>query len=216
MTKRHALKIIELYRQKFLEMGVEAVSCPEDEFPESDKQELQHLHGMLDRMVNFVLEDRMEKFNRWIGFIQEPLWKQRIYTLKELKMHNSREYAEPDTGLIKIIKTPAGEAPLEIREVWVDMILPCGPILGYSGGPECGVLSEESTQSRYSFSVPQEEAIAILERKSPETATWWREHGFPHDGQYFGFAEEEAEIIEGVTPQRIILVTEEMMGDPNR
>lgn len=122
-------------------------------------------------------------------------------------------------GRIKIVKIPAGEAPAKIRGAWVGLILPCDPYLGWptSDGPDRGVLSgKEAARNRCSFSVPQDEAIRILEESAPEAAAWWREKGFPHSGECFGFAEDEAEILSGVTRQKIIHVDEEMRGDPNR
>lgn len=122
------------------------------------------------------------------------------------------------TGRIRIVKTPDGEAPLEIREAWVGLVLPCDPYLGYPDeGMERGVLNnKEAPLNRCGFSVPQDQAIAILEQKKPEVAKWWKEHGFPQVNEYFGFAEKEVEITSGITRQRIIEVCDEMTGNPNR
>jgi hypothetical protein len=43
---------------------------------------------MLDRMEEFLKEDRLEKVNRWLGFIQGVLWAQSIYTIENLKEDN--------------------------------------------------------------------------------------------------------------------------------
>lgn len=122
------------------------------------------------------------------------------------------------TGRIRITKVPDGEAPLVIREAWVGLVLPCDPYLGYpSGGFERGVLSKaEASCNRLGFSVPQNQALVILEQDRSEAAKWWREQGFPRAAQYFGFAEGEAEIVSGVVRQNIIEVTDEMMDNPNR
>ncbi len=122
------------------------------------------------------------------------------------------------TGRIRITKVPNGEAPLRIRQAWVGLILPCDPYLGYpDNGCEQGVLSKKTnSRNRCGFSVPQDQAIAILKQKEPDIAKWWKRHGFPKANQCFGFAEEEAEILNGVTRQKIIHVSEEMMGAPSR
>ena len=123
------------------------------------------------------------------------------------------------TGRIKIVKVPAGEAPIEVRKAWVGLILPCDPYLGYpDNASERGVLTNKKRdRNRCGFSVPQDQAIEILEKEHSEAAAWWKAHGFPQDaGSRFGFAEEEGEIISGVTRQQIIEVTDEMQGDPNR
>ncbi len=119
------------------------------------------------------------------------------------------------TGRIRIIKIPDGEAPIEIRQAWVGLTLPCDPYLGYPDkGLERGVLTnEEAPRNRCGFSAPQDEAIAILAQSNPKAATWWKEHGFPQPDQRFGFAEKEAEIVSGVTHQRMIEITDEMQGN---
>ena len=121
-------------------------------------------------------------------------------------------------GRIRIVRVPAGEAPLFVRQVWVGLELPCDPYLGYpSGGMERGVLSgQESLFNRCGFSVPQDEALDILEAVSPPAAQWWKEHGFPREGQYFGFAQDEAEILSGVSLQQLTVYTDEMQGNPDR
>lgn len=119
---------------------------------------------------------------------------------------------------IRINKVPAGEAPLHIREKWVGLILPCDPYLGFpSSGMERGVLTGMPLyRNRRGYSVPQDAAIEILSHFCPDAAQWWKDQGFPQPDGYFGFAEDEAEIIAGVTRQNIIQVTEEMMGQLTR
>ena len=56
---------------------------------------LQHLGYMLDQMDKFLDKGQMEKFFRWLGFIQGVCWCSGYQTLKELKDLN-RPY--PDTG----------------------------------------------------------------------------------------------------------------------
>ncbi|MEK7519908.1 MAG: hypothetical protein AAB581_01530, partial [Patescibacteria group bacterium] len=67
---------------------------PHDIFLEDDPlpaTSLAHCHSMLDKMVGFVHEGRMEKAFRWLGFIQGVLWTNRVYTLSDLKNHNRPE-----------------------------------------------------------------------------------------------------------------------------
>lgn len=129
----------------------------------------------------------------------------------------SKKTTTTKQGRIRIIKIPDGEAPLYIRAAWVRLILPCDPYFGHPDLViETGVLSDEPKPSRSSFGVPQDMAISILRESNPQAALWWNQRGFPQPGGYFGFAEDEAEIIEGVTRQQAIEVTEEMMGQPDR
>lgn len=123
------------------------------------------------------------------------------------------------TGQIRIIKTPAGQAPEEIRKAWVGLVLPCGPIAGYlESGTELGALSlEPINRGRRTVSVPQVEALEILAKERPFAAEWWAEMGFPRAfASRFAFGLDEVEILDGVEHQRIIEVTNEMQGDPNR
>jgi hypothetical protein len=121
------------------------------------------------------------------------------------------------TGRIKIIKVPAGEAPYRIRRAWVGLVLPCLSILGFNTERDRGVLSgKKAERNRYCFNVPQSRAITVLKKKSSWAVSWWKNRGFPKAGKCFGFAEDEAEIMSGVTRQQIQEVTEEMMGNPNR
>ncbi|MFZ2038351.1 MAG: hypothetical protein WAV11_00195 [Minisyncoccia bacterium] len=122
------------------------------------------------------------------------------------------------TGVIRIIKVPIGEAPLKIRQAWKGLLLPCCHYLGFpDSGGERGVLSKKKASvNRYGFSVPQKQALQILGQEKPKAAKWWKEHDFPMAGQYFCFAENEAEIVSGVVPQQLIEVTDEMRGNPYR
>lgn len=118
------------------------------------------------------------------------------------------------TGSISIVRTPEGEAPLWVRKAWVGIILPCDP---YSGPSEDrGVLSGRNSRARSQFSVPQAEAIGLLESHNKEAAIWWRQQGFPKGDGCFGFSKADAVILSGVAPQKLRHVTEEMMGDPFR
>ncbi|MDP3725886.1 MAG: hypothetical protein Q8R36_01675 [bacterium] len=49
---------------------------------------LAHCHSMLDEMEIFLNEGRMDKLNRWLGFMQGVFWVLGMYTLDELKNHN--------------------------------------------------------------------------------------------------------------------------------
>ena len=121
------------------------------------------------------------------------------------------------TGRVRIVKVPSGEAPEHIRQGWVGLVLPCYPTLGYiHPGGEVGVLSREPVQGQCGVSVPQQEAINILHARVPRTALWWIERGFPHEGECFGFGEDEIELVSGVVRQNLVHVPDEAMGNINR
>ena len=130
-----------------------------------------------------------------------------------------KKRATGSTGRIRIIKTPEGEAPFWVREIWVGTVLPCTPYVGYAEKMPYEVVSGRKVAANYrGFSVPQERALKILKKISPAAADWWKAHGFPKPApeNFFLFADHEARIIRGVTPQILIEVTDEMQGDPNR
>ena len=102
-------------------------------------------------------------------------------------------------GWIRVMKAPKGEAPLEIREKWIMLLLPCEPIASNKG-----VL------------IRQDYALEILEKREPEAATYWRSRGLPKDGEYFNFEIDEVLILHGVTFQKIIHVPEEVQGHTDR
>jgi hypothetical protein len=75
-------------------------------------------------------------------------------------------------GFVRIVKTPAGEAPEEVREQWVGLILPCPegeePTHSIGHGVMSGAVSE-----RLGYTVPAVIAIDILAMKDPRAANWW-------------------------------------------
>jgi len=138
--------------------------------------------------------------------------------IQQGKVQRKARRKSPEPGYIEIVRTPAGEAPLAIRTAWVGLVLLCDPFLGISDGDaERGVLTGKKLPERQiGFSVPQAKALAVLEMKNPKAAAWWKKHRFPQRGKCFGFDEAEAEIVSGVTHQRLIKVDDDMMGDPCR
>ncbi len=95
MTPEKVIEVVERYRQEFIRMGIAKSAYHHDDLfrINSDlswdyNDALRHCHNMLDQMVQFVKEGRMEKTFRWLGFIQGVLWANGIYTLAELQNHN--------------------------------------------------------------------------------------------------------------------------------
>ena len=88
MTSDKVLQVIATYRQRFEDDGIGKIDYPHDDLLEHVVIGLEHCHGMLDKMVEFVHEGRTEKVFRWLGFVQGILWTNRVYTLTELKDHN--------------------------------------------------------------------------------------------------------------------------------
>jgi len=94
---------------------------------------------------------------------------------------------------IRIIAIPPGEAPPWVREQWVGLVLPLAQqsrraqsrrVFGVLSGPKDFfsrwlAILRGSTPRESGFAVRVLDAIAVLERKSPEAAEWWRAN-VPH------------------------------------
>ena len=91
---------------------------------------------------------------------------------------------------IRIIATPPGEAPEEIRRAWIGVRIPL-PLLhkhakdwraaGVLTGPKSFLarlsgLFSGRFQRHYGYAVSVIEAISALEAANPAAAKWWREN----------------------------------------
>ncbi len=116
---------------------------------------------------------------------------------------------------IRIIATPPGEAPEEIRRAWVGVRIPLPLFLGHAKDwRSAGVLTGPKSllerlsalwsgrfERRRGYAVSVTEAISALEAVHPGAATWWREHT-PHaikPGKAFVFAADVCILEEEVT-----------------
>lgn len=91
-------------------------------------------------------------------------------------------------GAVEIVATPAGEAPLWVREAWIGLILPMAPGGDKRRRSSFGVLSAPRTRvgallgtlfnTRWvdGYVVPSAEAIRLLAMRNPGAANWWRTH----------------------------------------
>jgi hypothetical protein len=88
MTSEKVLEVIETYRKFFVERNIGKIDYPHDELLDGEVHGLEHCHGMLDKMVEFVREGRMEKTFHCLGFVQGTLWACHVFPLTDLKNHN--------------------------------------------------------------------------------------------------------------------------------
>ncbi len=114
MTPGKCREIVKFYRENLIRFfaeleGIEVEKCKiepqklvaEDDiiipiFLEKEEEKaVAHLLYMLGEMDKFLDEGRMEKFHRWLGFVQGACWLLGYQTLKELKDLNR---PEPDAG----------------------------------------------------------------------------------------------------------------------
>jgi|GEM_PF-3153306 len=83
------------------------------------------------------------------------------------------------TDCIKIVETPEGNEPTEIRHRLIDLVFPC-----------CRV--------RTGFSVEWTAFISVLDERRPNVAKWYKKNAPLKPGQFFNFRENVAVIISGV------------------
>lgn len=93
MTPEKLLSVIDEYEDIFRAMGITSQDSPHCEImgPEDGADVLAHCYGMLSKMRVFIMEKRIEKTMRWIGFIQGCLWSYGIFSLGQLQEHSRPE-----------------------------------------------------------------------------------------------------------------------------
>jgi hypothetical protein len=86
-------------------------------------------------------------------------------------------FRKPQRARIRIVRTPAGEAPETVRRAWVGLEL---PLTKGETNPRVfesrGVLSNQATESVVGYMVDGSTAVRLLEGQSPDAAAWWREN----------------------------------------
>jgi len=98
MNKSKALQLCEIYEAKVLD-SPKAVGLTKDkmtemlhDMPQNTFDTLAHVLTMFGRM-KLMVNDDVDKFCRWLGFVQGILWTEYIYTIEELKDHNRAIFA---------------------------------------------------------------------------------------------------------------------------
>ena len=112
---------------------------------------------------------------------------------------------------VRIISTPPGEAPEQVRAAWIGLVLPL-VVSGPHTTETVGVLSGPTTRfglffarlfgrtrQERGYSVDAHQAVELLAHHAPDAARWWRESASAavQRGQYFVFA---AEVCQEVSP----------------
>jgi hypothetical protein len=89
---------------------------------------------------------------------------------------------------VRIISTPPGEAPEDVRKAWVGLVLPLA-VSGAQTRQTVGVLSRPKTflglllalllgrtERQRGYVVDAYRAIEILAKSAPDAARWWRDN----------------------------------------
>ena len=85
MTTEKVLSIIWGYKQLFVYLGIPAKSCDRDSRDLNVEAKLAHCHRMLEKMPDYIVQGRIEKVMRWLGFIQGTLWALDYLSIDSLK-----------------------------------------------------------------------------------------------------------------------------------
>jgi len=88
MTPNKIRNVIEIYRARLIDLDAKEINYSHEQIAHLSSNIFGHCLGMLDRMLEFIEEGRIEKTFRWLGFVQGCLWAEGIYTLEDLRGHN--------------------------------------------------------------------------------------------------------------------------------
>ncbi|MBM3271905.1 hypothetical protein FJY94_01305 [Candidatus Kaiserbacteria bacterium] len=84
---------------------------------------------------------------------------------------------------VRIRSIPQGEAPEWVRTAWIGCELPCIPgTCGHVPVPVVGVATRGFRGSVAGFNVEQRVALETLDQHNPNAAAWFRDYGYPHEG----------------------------------
>ena len=87
MNAAQIITIIDNY-QKTLKL-LKPQRAPYDLRNPSHAEALGHAVHMCDQIKGLVAEKKLDKAHRWLGFLQGILWTQGIFTIDEMRAHNT-------------------------------------------------------------------------------------------------------------------------------
>ena len=98
---------------------------------------------------------------------------------------------------IQIIEIPAGEAPKDIREQWIGLVLPVDASPAFETGIQEGVLGgPPALENLNGFPVKFEDAIiALTKTGKTEAALWWENNNIVHGASHLVFGGDFCELL---------------------
>lgn len=96
MEKERVRRVLEYYRYVLVQKGATGKNYPHSDLISTEQAALDHCLNMIDKVLVFIQEDRMDKVFRWLGFLQGVLWMQGVFTLEDVKNHNWKEGKIPE------------------------------------------------------------------------------------------------------------------------
>jgi hypothetical protein len=88
MDATRILSVVSDYQNKLLTRAVQPVQYPMQKAVSDPKHTLAHAAWMLGNIRLQVVQGKLDKAQRWLGFVQALLWVHGVYTIAELKTHN--------------------------------------------------------------------------------------------------------------------------------
>ncbi len=79
-----------MYQQKLSGMGFKPIQGPIDTSNNPTRVDIEHSMWMMDRIVEFIDENDIEKVYSWFGFVQGCLWCCGIFTVNDMRAHNEK------------------------------------------------------------------------------------------------------------------------------
>lgn len=91
MTNEKLISVFQRYLDTLTSMGVTAKQLDDYTVPASTlgpEPILSHLAYMCETAIQLVLNGRVDKAFRWLGFIQGVLWTADVYSVEDMKNHS--------------------------------------------------------------------------------------------------------------------------------
>ena len=96
MTTEKMLFVLKMYDDLIEGLGFDSVK---DNDATDPCGRLSHARWMCGRATEFIIEGRVEKADRWLGFIQGVLWCEGRFSIGEMRDHNRDACPPPPDGV---------------------------------------------------------------------------------------------------------------------
>lgn len=90
MTRDQQLAVLRAYRNRYEKWSVERCDPSFDNRPGMGRA-VKHANWMIHEMIHRIEagEDKPGQVDRWLGFIQGILWSNGLFTIDEMRKHNT-------------------------------------------------------------------------------------------------------------------------------
>lgn len=88
MTTEHLRQTLQRYHKDLKKRGYEE---KRNDVAETVDEMMNHLCWMASYAQNFLNDQDQDKAHRWLGFIQGVCWAKGVFTIKEMREHNTAQ-----------------------------------------------------------------------------------------------------------------------------